>query len=260
MKPVFILSFLLLLIAGRPAAQSSKTVREYFQLQVFHYTSPEQEQQLDRYLQNALLPALHRLKYQRIGVFKALANDTATDKKIYVIIPFRELQRWPQLSDQLQKDRTYLQAAADEQNSPNKAGIYNRIETILLKSFSKAPLLEVPRLEGDKAQRVYELRSYESSSGKRFRNKVAMFNDGDEIGIFKQLGFNAVFYGEVLAGSRMPNLMYMTTHASMEARNQNWKNFGSDPAWKKLNAMEAYKDNVSRIDISFLKATSYSDL
>ncbi|MGJ7031941.1 NIPSNAP family protein [Niabella hirudinis] len=260
MKPVFIFSFLLLLIAGRPAAQSSKTVREYFQLQVFHYTSPEQEQQLDRYLQNALLPALHRLNNPRIGVFKALSNDTAADKKIYVIIPFHELQQWTQLSNHLQKDPKFLQAAADEQNSPNKAGIYDCIETILLKSFSKAPLLQIPQLKGDKAQRVYELRSYESSSEKRFRNKVAMFNDGDEIGIFRQLGFNAVFYGEVLAGPRMPNLMYMTTHASMEARNQNWKNFGSSPAWKKLNAMETYKDNVSHIDITFLKATPYSDL
>jgi len=260
MKRMFVFSFLLLLSTGRPAAQPSKAAREYFLLQVFHYTALQQEQQLDQYLQNALLPALHRLKYQRIGIFKALANDTATDKKIYVVIPFRELQQWPQLSDQLQKDRTYLQAAADEQNSANKAGIYDRIETILLKSFPGAPILEVPKLNGDKAQRVYELRSYESSSEKRFRNKVQMFNDGDEIGIFKHLGFNAVFYGSVLAGSRMPNLMYMTTHANMDARNQNWKNFGGDPAWKKLNSMETYKENVSHIDITFLKATSYSDL
>ncbi|MBO9591858.1 MAG: NIPSNAP family protein [Niabella sp.] len=260
MKRVFAFLLLSLFIAGRPVAQAPKSPREYYRLQVFYYTSAQQEQQLDDYLQHALVPALHRLQLQRIGVFKALENDTATEKKIYVLVPFRELQQWTQLDERLQSDRSYLQAAASYHNSANKAGIYNRIETIFLKSFSMAPALQVPQLEGPKAQRVYELRSYESSSEKRFRSKVKMFNEGGEIGIFKRLGFNAVFYGEVLAGKRMPNLMYLTTHANMEARSQNWKNFGKDSAWKQLNAQEAYKENVSHIDVTFLKATPYSDL
>lgn len=260
MKPVFAFIFLFLLIAGRPAAQSQKAAREYFQLQVFHYTRPQQQEQLDHYLQQALLPTLHRFGLHRIGVFQALGNDTASDKKIYVLIPFRELTQWQGLSTRLQNDRRYQQAAANYLNAPNKAGVYNRIETILLKSFAKAPVLEVPRLKGDKVQRVYELRSYESSTEKQFHNKVKMFNDGNEIGIFKRLGFNAVFYGEVLAGSRMPNLMYLTTHADMDARNQNWKNFGRDPDWKALNAMAMYRENVAHIDVVFLKAAPYSDL
>ncbi|MCD2423724.1 NIPSNAP family protein [Niabella pedocola] len=261
MRSVFaFLLLLFVLIAGRPAAQASKTPRAYYQLQVFYYTTAQQEQQLDDYLQQALVPALHRLKLQQIGVFKALENDTATEKKIYVLVPFRELQQWTQLDAHLQSDRSYLQAATGYHNSANKAGIYNRIETTFLKSFSMAPALQVPQLEGPKEQRIYELRSYESSSEKRFRSKVKMFNEGGEIGIFKRLGFNAVFYGEVLAGKRMPNLMYLTTHANMEARSQNWKNFGKDSTWKQLNAQMEYKENVSHIDVTFLKATPYSDL
>ncbi len=59
--------------------------------------------------------------------------------------------------------------------------------------------------------RAYELRSYESPTEKLYWNKVEMFNKGDEIGLFKRLNFNAmVFYGEVVAGSRMPNLMHLT--------------------------------------------------
>jgi hypothetical protein len=34
---------------------------------------------------------------------------------------------------------------------------------------------------------------------------------GGEVPLFVRLGFNAVFYGEVIVGSHMPNLMYMTT-------------------------------------------------
>ena len=57
---------------------------EYYQLTVYHYKTEAQEKQLDAYLQQALLPALHRLKINQVGVFKAIANDTAAIKKIYV--------------------------------------------------------------------------------------------------------------------------------------------------------------------------------
>lgn len=86
-----------------------------------------------------------------------------------------------------------------------------------------------------------------------------MFNEGGETAIFKKLNFNAVFYGEVIAGSRMPNLMYMTSFENMEDRKAHWKSFSSDPDWKKLSGREAYKNNVSKIDITFLRPADYSD-
>ena len=110
-------------------------------------------------------------------------------------------------------------------------------------------------------EKVYELRSYEAPSEKLYWNKVDMFNKGDEIGLFKRLGFNAVFYGEVLAGSHMPNLMYMTSFENMNDRNEHWKTFGNDPQWKKLLADPTYlKGNVSRNDTWLMKATAYSEL
>ena len=41
------------------------------------------------------------------------------------------------------------------------------------------------------------------------KKPCTMFNEGGEIRLFARLNFNAVFYGDVLAGDRMPNLMYM---------------------------------------------------
>jgi hypothetical protein len=41
-----------------------------------------------------------------------------------------------------------------------------------------------------------------------------MFNAGDEI--VKGYKFNAIFYAEVLAGSHIPNPMYLTTFNSMQ--------------------------------------------
>jgi hypothetical protein len=86
-----------------------------------------------------------------------------------------------------------------------------------------------------------------------------MFNDGNEVALFKRLGFNAVFYAEVLAGSHMPNLMYMTTFNDKADRDRHWTAFSSDPEWKTLVATPEYQHNVSKADILFLHPTVYSD-
>jgi hypothetical protein len=134
------------------------------------------------------------------------------------------------------------------------------METILLQAFPLAPQLQVPALKAEKKDRVYELRSYESATEKIFKNKVQMFNEGDEIGLFKRLNFNAVFYSEVIAGGKMPNLMYMTSFENMADRDAHWKSFVDAPYWKKLSAMPEYQHNVSHIDITFLRPTDYSGL
>ena len=87
-----------------------------------------------------------------------------------------------------------------------------------------------------------------------------MFNEGGEVAIFSRLGFNAVFYGNVISGSEMPNLMYMTSFSDMRSRDAHWESFRNDPAWDKLSSMEKYQNNVSRIDIQFLRSTNYSDI
>jgi hypothetical protein len=133
------------------------------------------------------------------------------------------------------------------------------METILLKAFPLAPQMQLPSLKSAKKERVYELRSYESATELKFDNKVKMFNEGDEIGLFKKLNFNAIFYSEVVAGSKTPNLMYMTSFENKADRDEHWKTFGNDPYWKKLSAMPEYQNNVSHIDITFLYPTEYSD-
>ena len=116
-----------------------------------------------------------------------------------------------------------------------------------------------PQQRSETSERVYELRSYESASETLHQNKVAMFNEG-EVELFDRLGFNAVFYGQVIAGSRMPNLMYMTSFENKAARDEHWKSFGNDPEWKTMSSLPKYQHNVSKIDIIFLKPTAYSKL
>ena len=253
---------LLVLIVGglfQSWMPSAKTEREFYQLTVYHFKDASQEKVLDNYLQNALLPALHKINIKNIGVFKNRSNDTLADKTLYVLIPVKALEDIMKISSKLNTDKDYQAAGAEYLNAVYTSAPYSRMETILLHAFSLAPALQLPKLSSARKDRIYELRSYESATEKIFTNKVRMFNEGDEIGLFKRLNFNASFYAEVIAGSKMPNLMYMTCHESKTVRDANWKNFGNDAYWKKLSAMPEYQHNVSHIDISFLYPTEYSD-
>jgi hypothetical protein len=240
-------------------SQSAKPVREFYQLTVYHFATSVQEKMLNNYFQNALLPALHRAGINNVGVLKALTNDTTADKLLYVLMSVKSMEMLTKLPAKLNADKDYQAAGVEYTNAEYTNPPYSRMETILLKAFPLAPEMQTPTLKNEKKDRVYELRSYESATEKIFKNKVQMFNEGDEIGLFKRLNFNAIFYAEVIAGHKMPNLMYMTGFENMADRDAHWKNFRDDPFWKKLSAMPEYQHNVSHIDIIFLRPVDYSD-
>lgn len=241
------------------SSQSSSRNREYYQLQVFHFKTNAQEAMIDEYLSRAFLPAMHRQSIGQVGVFKPIGNDTASDKFIYVLLPFKTAGQLSDVTAALLKDKNYLQAAKQWNELPPNNPPYVRLETILMQAFWLAPQMKLPVLKSSKNQRVYELRSYESATEALYRNKVKMFNEGGEIALFARLQFNAVFYGEVLAGGRMPNLMYLTSFENMEERNKHWKTFVDDPEWKMLSSMPEYQNNVSKADIILMRAAEYSD-
>ena len=252
------MAFLLMVNCSMLFAQ--KNERQYFQLTIYHFNNADQLHTLDDYLQHALLPALQRQSIAPVGVFADLGNDTLTDKKLYLLLPLKKLEDISDLAAELQDDKQYLAAGGAYLDATNELPAYTRMETILLKAFALSPTVQVPKLNAPMQQRVYELRSYESATEKKYANKVHMFNEGDEMGLFKRLNFNAVFYGEVLAGSKMPNLMYMTSFENMADRDAHWKAFVEDPQWKKLAAMPFYQKNMTRMDISFLQPRPYSQL
>ncbi len=234
--------------------------RELYEIKIYHYKTAEQEKGLDEYLQRALLPALHKNGIVTIGVFKPLANDTATDKLIYVFTPLKSFEQFLSLPSVLEKDAAYNTAGSTYLNAAYNNAPYTRTESILLKAFKLAPQMQLPALTGSKADRIYELRSYESPTEKLYVNKVHMFNEGGEVPLFKRLEFNAIFYADVISGSHMPNLMYMTSFDNLASREQHWKTFVADPEWKKLSAMPMYQHNVSKSEITLLHATEYSDI
>jgi hypothetical protein len=232
--------------------------QEFYEIRIYHLKSDAQEKVVHAYLRDAYLPALHKAGIAKVGVFEPVETDTA-DRRIYLLIPYSDLGKINTIHEDLSKDKKYLESGKEYLNTKYNDPPFARIESIILKAFSHHPLLETPALKGPRRDRIYELRSYESHTENIFRNKVRMFNEGGEVALFKRLGFNAVFYGEVLAGPKMPNLMYMTTFENKADRDAHWKSFVDDPEWKKLSSMQEYQNNVSKIDILFLRPLEYSD-
>jgi len=255
----FITTCLLFSMATSSATQAAPPSRYYYEIRIYHLQNQEQEQKLDDYLQHAFIPALHRHHISLVGVFKPVEQQDS-GRDVYVLIPYSSWNVKMQLPELLDKDAAYQRDGQAYINRPYSDPVFTRMETILLEAFPKMPVLQKPALKAPMAERVYELRSYESPTEALNVNKVKMFNDGDEVGIFKRLNFNAVFYAEVLSGSHMPNLMYMTTFENRADREAHWKAFSSDPQWTKLSAMDQYQHNVSKAEITFLRPADYSDL
>ena len=258
MSKLVVALFSIALIFCSLNAQAQKG-REFYQITVYHFNNSEQERTIDEYLQKAYLPALHKKGIKQVGVFKSRTNDTVNDKRTFVFIPLKNIEEFANLTSKLVEDQEYLENGKVYLDAPYNNTPYARMENILLRAFPLAPKMNLPKLKSAKADRVYELRSYEGGTEKLFRNKVEMFNQGGEIKLFERLNFNAVFYGEVLAGSRMPNLMYMTTFENIADRDAHWKTFGQDAEWKTISALPQYQKNVSKSDIMLLTPTDYSD-
>lgn len=256
----FVIIVCSILISSSVSAKNSKG--DFYQIKIYNLKNNEQVIAVDQYLKNAFLPALHRAGILKVGVFKPITNDTAQIKRVYVFIPFHSVREWENLDNVLNKDKVYKAASKSFTDAAYNNVPYERLESILLDAFPMHKHFEVPSLKNPNSEKIYELRSYESPTERLHEIKVKMFNDGDEVGLFKRLGFNAVFYANVISGSHMPNLMYMISFENMAEHDAHWKAFGNDPQWKKISSMPEYENkySVSHIDAVLMHATDYSDI
>ena len=227
----------------------------YYQIKVYHFKTDTQGKTIDAYLKNAYLPALHRAGIKDVGVFKPIAQDTS-EKLVYVFIPLKKLTDLDRINTEIGKDRQHAESESAYLDAVYDDAPYTRMESIILKAFSGMPGYSLPKLSTAKNERVYELRSYEAATENLSLNKIGMFNDF-EVEIFSKLNFNAVFYGQVISGSKMPNLMYLTTFNNKADRDGHWAAFG--PEYKKISGLPQYQHNVSKNVTLFLYPADYSD-
>ena len=117
-----------------------------------------------------------------------------------------------------------------------------------------------PSLEAQMKGRVFELRTYTAPDGKlgdlhkRFRDHT--------LRIFEKHGMTSIGYWMPEDAPLSQNTMvYLLAHPSREAARQNWKEFASDPEWKKV-ASESQMNGplTSKIESVFLDPTDYSPM
>jgi hypothetical protein len=131
----------------------------------------------------------------------------------------------------------------------------------LVGAFAISTLI-VNSTRGDKKMdtRVFELRTYHAAPGKmdalnsRFRDHTCS--------LFKKHGMSIVgFWNPSDAKEADKTLIYLLAFPSREAADKSWKDFASDPEWKKAReASEKEGRLVEKVERVFLNPTDYSPM
>lgn len=209
--------------------------------------------QLENYFKTALIPALNKYGVKTVGVF--MEWRPSEPAKFYLLTPYSSLEHYLSVNTKIKADEAYIKNSAAYNNIPADKPVYNRFTSSLMTAFDGFPAMVIP----SGASRIFELRTYEGYSEDAVRRKIKMFHDG-EFAIFSRAKLNPVFFGDVIAGDRLPRLTYMLTCNSMEERDKGWSAFVADPEWKKLVADPQYANTISKISNTFLVPTSYSQV
>jgi len=241
-------------LAGGSAQAGSTGPRQFFEWRQYHLRTGKQKNMVGEFLKNVGIAAMNRIGIKPVGVFTPVYGPS--NAKLYVLLVHDSLDSVVNASARLLEDKEVRDKGASFLDASISEPAYVRFESSLLAAFRDMPRLEVPTLK----ERIFELRIYESSSAKLGKKKVAMFNEGGEIAIFKKTGLNPVFFGESIIGPNLPNLNYMLAFKDMADRDQRWQVFRDDPDWKKLSADPAYRDTVSNITDIILRPAEYSQI
>lgn len=245
-------------LLAAPLAAQAVTERAILEIR-WLWMRTTQENQMQRtgdYLANGAMPALQRAGAGPLGFFGSVIG--AESPFILTLTQFPSVAAWDSMRAKQAQDAEYRKAR-EAYNSAAARG-FERFETSLLRCFSSVPSIEVPPAP-EKSGRIFELRMYESPNGSTLERKIRMFNEG-EISIFRRVGMRPVFFGETIAGTKMPNLVYMLAFDSMAARESAWSAFGSDAAWNELRSKPGYGDAeiVSNISNSILRPLPFSPI
>ena len=173
---------------------------------------------------------------------------------IHVLLVYPSIEKFAAERETLESDAEYLKAAADYLAAKKDDPAFKRIESSFMVAFAGMPKLALP-----KRASLLELRTYESHNEERARAKIDMFNSG-EIPIFRDCGFETVFFGEGLVGAGLPHLKYMLAAPDMAANEAGWQMFIAHLDWLAMRDLPEYKDTVSNIQKLYLEPTAYSQV
>nr|WP_067061700.1 NIPSNAP family protein [Mucilaginibacter sp. L294] len=243
-----------LAVSINPAvAGDNPTQKEVYEWREYEMNFGVDQGQLENYFKTALIPALNKYGVKTVGVFSEW-NKTSP-AKFYLLVPYSSLDNYLAVNTKVKADADYIKNSAAYNAITADKAVYSRFTASLMIAFDGWPAIVVP---ADKPQ-IFEIRTYEGYSEDAVRRKIKMFHDG-EFGIFKRAKLNPVFFGDVIAGDKMPNITYMLACDNKEESDKGWAAFVTDPEWKKLVSNPQYANTISKISNTFLVPTAYSQV
>lgn len=241
----------------------AETAKQVLELRTMHFASAEKQASYEQFLKDVAIPALNRAGVQPVGVFKMLKADNpdlkleADSTDLFLLLPYADVNAVWSLPGALDADKSYQEAGQTILRAAKNDPAFARYESTLLLSFDAVPKVEVPT---QAETRILQLRIYESHNEDRALRKIEMFNIGGEIPLFREVGMTPVFFGQAIAGDKLPNLTYMLSFKDDEARKTAWDKFQKHPSWIKMKDDPQYKDTVSNITNLFLRPAEGSQI
>ena len=219
--------------------------REFVELRTYTVANAAKRAQLVEILDRALIPGLNRQGIRPVGVFVPIAREERYALNVFVVIPHKTIDSAANANIRLVADAQFRRDAAPIFETTSRDPVYTNCSTSLLYNFPTMPVMEVPDLGPD---RVFEWRLYRSFNIERNVAKIHMFDQGGELPLFREVGLNPIFFGDVVAGSKMPAFEYVVGCPSLEAHAEAWRTFVSHPKWLAMRDLPEYADTATDID------------
>ena len=226
-------------------AADAPAKKEFIEVRKYTVKDVEKRAGLVAVLDNALVPALNRQGIKPVGILVPREEETKYAHNVFVIIPHKTTDSFVNVTAKLLADAEYMKDATPIFATTSKDPVYTDCETFLLHGFPTMPTVEVPDLG---PHRVFEWRLYRSFNIERNEAKIKMFDVGGELPLFRETGMSPIFFGDVLAGTRMPALLYMIGFSSMETHAEAWRKFIQHPKWLAMRDLPEYADTATEID------------
>ncbi len=252
------------------AAVASPTRNQYIELSFYNVSGADRSSRLEAFLEKEHLPMTKRVAIGSVGYFglrEAPEPARAAAQKRGEALPepgtrFVTLMAYDSWSDVEAKRAAQR---ADKQWTDvvdaliDQPPAYDRVDSWLLRTFDGIPKIEVPPSDESRTRRVFDLRIAETPNLGAQARKIEMWNKG-ELDVFRTCRVNPLFFGETMAGSRMPNFWFMVWFDGPEAREAAWESFAKDPNWARMRKDPRYKAATTKIADTFLQPLEFSPI
>ena len=249
----FALAVIVLTVAGcnnTSSAEISNTpANEIYEWRIYSLNEGKAET-LDRFFEQTLIPAFNRHDIQ-VGAFSLYQPEEIELRYLFMVYP--DLETFRQVKKAVWDDPVFRPEAQPYYDATAPDPVYSNFETYICEAFDSLPRMRRPGAE----RTLFEFRIYHSPNEEANRRKIDMFQQG-EIEIFDEVGINSVCYGNVLAGSSMPALTYLTWYKDEPTRNMAWDGFRTHSKWLEMKQMPEYAHTATNNKNRLLAPMPYS--